>query len=90
GISGCGLAWYQQKHGEAPKVIITEGNDLYDESFSWNGEQSGTDFTLSISGVQTEDAGHYYCQSVHDINDDWVFTLIKSCTKTSISQSHSD
>jgi len=78
GIDGWGLAWYQQKHGEAPKLIITGVTDLYDNSlsrFSGNGEYGGTDFTLSISGVQTEDAGHYYCQSFHETDSgDYVFT----------------
>ncbi|KAG1944462.1 hypothetical protein F2P79_014770 [Pimephales promelas] len=76
GIYGWSLAWYQQKHGEAPKLIITGVDELYDNSFSrfsGNGEEGGTDFTLSISGVQTEDAGHYYCQSVH-VTDSVVFT----------------
>jgi len=84
GINGWGLAWYQQKHGEAPKLIIHQVDELYDNSFSrfsGNGEEGGTDFTLSISGVQTEDAGHYYCQSLHcrpdsdgDCVGDYVFT----------------
>ncbi|CAM4724007.1 unnamed protein product [Leuciscus chuanchicus] len=77
GIDGYGLAWYQQKHGEAPKLIITGVNDLYDESFSrfsGDGARGGTDFSLTISGVQTEDAGHYYCMSVHEVNSDYVFT----------------
>lgn len=77
GIDGWGLAWYQQKHGEAPKLIITGVNDLHDRSFSrfsGDGRSGGTDFTLSISGVQTEDAGHYYCQSLHSINSKYVFT----------------
>uniref|UniRef100_A0A8C1BBK8 Ig-like domain-containing protein n=1 Tax=Cyprinus carpio carpio TaxID=630221 RepID=A0A8C1BBK8_CYPCA len=66
GIYDWGLAWYQQKPGEAPKLIIKKMDELYDVSFSrfsGNGARDGTDFTLTISGVQTEDAAHYYCQS---------------------------
>ncbi len=77
GIDGWSLAWYQQKPGETHKLIIYRVNELYDQSFSrfsGNGEYEGTDFTLKISGVQTEDAAHYYCQSLHEINSDAVFT----------------
>ncbi|KAK0135049.1 Immunoglobulin kappa variable 6D-21 [Merluccius polli] len=69
---GSRMYWYQQKPGEAPKPIVKLANQLVSPTPArFSGSGSSTDFSLTISGVQPEDAAVYYCKSIHIPN---VFT----------------
>ena len=54
------LAWYHQKPGEAPKFIINFASTM--TSGRYQGSGYDYELSLTISNIQAEDSGVYYCQ----------------------------
>ena len=56
------LAWYQQKQGKSPQLLVYNAKTLAEGVPSrFSGSGSGTQFSLKINSLQPEDFGSYYC-----------------------------
>uniref|UniRef100_UPI003A5C8A58 Light chain of Ab6 n=1 Tax=Mus musculus TaxID=10090 RepID=UPI003A5C8A58 len=66
------LAWYHQKQGISPQLLVYAAAKLADGVPSrFSGSGSGTQYSFKINSLQSEDFGSYYCQ--HFWGTPWTF-----------------
>uniref|UniRef100_A0A3Q2SRG5 Ig-like domain-containing protein n=1 Tax=Fundulus heteroclitus TaxID=8078 RepID=A0A3Q2SRG5_FUNHE len=69
---GDDINWYLQKTGDL--LIYYASSRASGTPSRFTGSGSNSDFTLTISGVQAEDAAVYYCQSEFLISSAYSYT----------------
>nr|ALD84366.1 monoclonal 11D8 anti-human butyrylcholinesterase (BChE) light chain [Mus musculus] len=69
---GTSIYWYQQRTNGSPRLLIMYASEPFSGIPSrFSGSGSGTDFTLSINSVESEDIADYYCQQ----SNSWPWTF---------------